>query len=149
MDPIQPRIFLINTTNNEKNLTPKVCSKKNFQKHLQGFVADFGRFAHIYIYHHHAWYTHCYIAVTQIALDESDMPPRRCCACSSWISMNGQLRGLHLQTRFLRRYSDVAHAPFVRAALLTSCALFDVGRKNRRVMYKVCVYVFLYHTSLD
>ena len=25
-----------------------MCSKKNFQKHIQGFVADFGRFAHMY-----------------------------------------------------------------------------------------------------
>ena len=48
MDPVQPRIFLIYTTNNEKSLAPKVCSKKNFQKHILGFVADFGRFAHIY-----------------------------------------------------------------------------------------------------
>ena len=32
MDPVQPRISLIYTTNNEKNLAPRVCSKKNFQK---------------------------------------------------------------------------------------------------------------------
>ena len=34
MDPVQPRISLIHATNNEKNLAPKVCSKKNFQMHI-------------------------------------------------------------------------------------------------------------------
>ena len=32
MDPVQPRIYLIYTTNNEKNLAPKVCSKKKMFK---------------------------------------------------------------------------------------------------------------------
>ena len=37
---VQQRISLIYTTNNEKNLAPKVCSKKHFQKHI---VAGFRR----------------------------------------------------------------------------------------------------------
>ena len=31
MDPVQPRISLTYTINKEKNLAPKVCSKKNFK----------------------------------------------------------------------------------------------------------------------
>ena len=35
MGPVQPQIsFIIYTTNNEKNLAPKVYSKKIFQKHI-------------------------------------------------------------------------------------------------------------------
>ena len=41
MDAVQSRISLIYTTNNEKNLTPKVCSKKNFQNPISAFFADF------------------------------------------------------------------------------------------------------------
>ena len=47
MAPVQPRISLIYTTNNEKNLAPKVCSKKYFQNHISGFLADFAGFVHI------------------------------------------------------------------------------------------------------
>ena len=45
MDSVQPGISLIYTTNNEKNVAPKVRSKKNFKNHISGFVADFRRFA--------------------------------------------------------------------------------------------------------
>ena len=47
MDAVQPWISLIYTTNKEKNLAPKVCSKKNFQIVISGFVANVGRFAHM------------------------------------------------------------------------------------------------------
>ena len=48
MDSVQPRISLIYTTNknNEKNLGPKVSSKKIFQNHILAFFADFAGFAH-------------------------------------------------------------------------------------------------------
>ena len=49
MDPVH--IYykpLTYTTNNEKTLASiKVCSTKNFQNDISGFVANFGRFAHI------------------------------------------------------------------------------------------------------
>ena len=48
MDSVQPRISLIYTTNNEKKPgLVGMCSKKIFQNHISGFVANFAGFAHI------------------------------------------------------------------------------------------------------
>ena len=49
MDPVQLRISVIYTIINKKNQVPNVCSKKNFQIVISGFVTTFMRIAQCYV----------------------------------------------------------------------------------------------------
>ena len=63
MDPVQPQISLIYTTNNDKNLAPKVCSKKIFKSTFR-VSSQISIDLYIYVYGHLRSRTFAYVVVT-------------------------------------------------------------------------------------